>query len=262
MWCRDWSIPPPTHEIGFAAPDTRPPDRAPSTGWVDATPARGEHPSRPDLDLPADEARMPLLRLISDPGFVTSERASRAPALLRQLSRELALATPSARGTGDWGTGHGSWTLPCPWSVQWSNAVLWEPHFPRSPHIPMRPNAVLPTRTYLGLTLAPRGALPPWLPTSRLALTLTPFADDLLVQGERRAVLSLASLASAEWAEQGDDVGTDSDDASTRATRGDDRGPEAPEPALTWGGGTWDADLFAPRRDSGELEQSDIAEVD
>ena len=238
MWCRDWSIPPstphqPAHEPAMAALGAQLPGRALRFVRADETQAYDEDSPRLDPDLLDAGALVPRLIRISDPELAAGCWASGAPTLLRQLSRELALAAPAVRAAMGWNTEPGPGMLPRPWTALWSKAVLWEPHFPYSPHLPGRPNAVLPTRSYLGLTLAPRGASTPWSPENQLAPTLTFYADDVIMHGERRAVLSLACLASGEWAEHGGDVGTVTDDASPRAARDDDSGPGARAPTPT-----------------------------
>ena len=142
----------PAHEPELAAPGAHLPERAFRFVCTGETLAYEEHPPRLVPNLLAVGVQMPLLIRISDPELAAGGWASGAPTLLRQLSREMALATPAARAAMGWGTGPGPWTLPLPWSAL---AGLWAPHFPHSPHIPVRPSDATPMRTYLVRALTP-----------------------------------------------------------------------------------------------------------
>ena len=99
-------------------------------------------------------------------------------------------------------------------------------------------------------------------PTGQPGLQITTYADDLLVRSEHSTWLSTASLARVGEGVAGDGSDTDSDDTSTRATRGDYADHEELEPAFMWDGREWAADVYALWWDGRERGRHIVEEVD
>ena len=167
---------------------------------------------------------------------------------------------------GDWNIRIRPWMPPRPpQATDWDAAAAGNPSLGVQGRLPQdyrRPRGAAPMRTYLGRTFTPRGAQLLWPPTGRPGLLLTTYADDLLMRSEHGAWLSPASLTLNDVVERGGGSDSDSDDTSTRATRGDYADHEELEPAFMWDGREWAADVYALWWDGREWGRHIVEEVD